>query len=79
MSKFTAKSPIAKPPKPSPSFPMFAHSVGQWAKKVKGRTHYFGAWRISQQGKAELLPNGGAHQEAWTKRLRRKVGLQRLR
>lgn len=34
-----------KPPKPYPEFPLYSHRSHRWAKKVCGRTHFFGRWR----------------------------------
>ena len=44
MANSTRSRRANKSAKPHKDFPLFAHQNGQWAKKVKGRIHYFGTW-----------------------------------
>jgi integrase len=52
MSKPTRKPRSGK--KPSADFPLFAHQRGYWAKKVKGKMHYFGKVVTDPEGTAAL-------------------------
>jgi hypothetical protein len=40
-----------RPKKPYLEFPLYAHPLGYWAKKVRGKLHYFGRWGRIVDGK----------------------------
>jgi integrase len=43
-SSATSKRARVKPAKPYLEYALYAHAAGVWAKKIRGKVHYFGPW-----------------------------------
>lgn len=63
-SAATVATPIQRPSKPFDGFPLYAHPLGYWSKKIAGTIVHFGRWGRIQKKKMVALPYEPAWKEA---------------
>jgi integrase len=49
-----------KPAKPYPGYPLWAHTCGQWCKKVKGHLRFYGVWADPEGALEEYKRDNGS-------------------
>jgi integrase len=59
------KAATGRPEKPYPEFPLYAHPLGYWSKKINGKIKHFGRWGRIVEGKLTALP----YNESWNQAL----------
>src|SRR5688572_30782166 len=57
--KTRSRKAADRPPKPYPDFPLYAHPLGYWSKKILGTIHHFGRWGRRVNGKVVRVADDG--------------------